>query len=52
MGEEAIVMAKHTQTDGTVVNKPKVLDGCIGCGVCVMVCPTEVASIVVIPHKA
>ena len=52
MGKEAIVMAKHTMADGHIVNKPKVLDGCIGCGVCVMVCPTTEASIVVIPDKA
>ncbi|VAW29015.1 hypothetical protein MNBD_BACTEROID07-2042, partial [hydrothermal vent metagenome] len=48
----AIVMAKHTMADGHIVNKPEVLDGCIGCGVCVMVCPTAEASIVVIPHKS
>jgi len=52
MGEEAIVMAKHSLADGTVVNKPRVLDGCVGCGVCVMVCPTEEPSIVVKPLTA
>jgi ferredoxin-type protein NapG len=30
---------------------PKVLDGCTGCGVCEMVCPTATASIVIIPKN-
>jgi len=27
--------------------KPEILDGCVGCGVCEMVCPTSEPAIVV-----
>jgi NAD-dependent dihydropyrimidine dehydrogenase PreA subunit len=37
--------------DGKLAFKPNVLDGCTGCGVCVMVCPTEKPSIIVEPLK-
>ncbi len=52
MGEEAIILDKQNRADGSVAYSPKVLDGCVGCGVCVMVCPTEEPSIVVEPVKA
>ena len=32
--------------------RPRVLDGCTGCGVCVMVCPTKKPSIIVEPIKS
>ena len=32
--------------------RPRVLEGCTGCGVCVMVCPTSKPSIVVEPIKS
>ncbi len=44
IGEKAIVMDNNAGAF-----KPKVLDGCTGCGVCVMVCPTENPSIIVEP---
>ncbi|NOX46345.1 MAG: 4Fe-4S dicluster domain-containing protein [Chlorobi bacterium] len=44
IGETAIIM---DDTGG--IFKPKVLEGCTGCGVCVMVCPTENPSIIVEP---
>ncbi len=50
IGEIAIIMDK-TESEGKVTFKPKVLDGCTGCGVCVMVCPTEPTSITIEPKK-
>ncbi len=47
IGEEAIKLEKNVNADGTVSYKPKVLEGCTGCGVCEMICPTEPASIVI-----
>jgi ferredoxin-type protein NapG len=47
IGEKAIVMNSN---GGTFT--PKVLEGCTGCGVCVMVCPTETPSIIVEPLKS
>lgn len=46
IGEKAIVQTKNRRGNKLI---PRVLDGCTGCGVCQMVCPTEKASIVVEP---
>ncbi|GAB1403410.1 MAG: 4Fe-4S dicluster domain-containing protein [Lentimicrobiaceae bacterium] len=46
IGEKAIY--QKLSRSGKLV--PHVLDGCTGCGVCQMVCPTENASIVVEPY--
>lgn len=43
----AIELQPDDQGDGVRRMKPVVLDGCVGCGACEMVCPTEPASIVV-----
>ena len=32
-------------------SKPEILDGCVGCGVCEMVCPTQQAAIVIDYNK-
>ena len=45
LGDEAIVLDKIE--DGKFI--PKVKDGCVGCGVCQMVCPTNPVAIVVKP---
>jgi ferredoxin-type protein NapG len=47
IGEKAIILEKNNSSV-----KPKVLEGCTGCGVCVMVCPTQRPSIVVEPVKS
>ena len=52
IGEKAIIMEEIQDAHGKKVKRPKVLDGCTGCGVCVMVCPTEKPSIIVEPVKA
>ena len=51
IGEEAIIMEKNTNADGSVSYTPKVLKGCTGCGVCEMICPNEPPSIVIEPGK-
>jgi len=47
LGEEAIVLKEVG--DGKYL--PEVKDGCVGCGVCQMLCPTDPKAIVVEPHK-
>ncbi len=45
LGDEAIVL----EETGGGKFVPKILDGCVGCGVCQMVCPTDPVAIVVEP---
>ena len=51
IGETAIIL-EETENNGGKLYRPKVLDGCTGCGVCVMVCPTEPTSIFIEPKKS
>jgi len=48
IGETAIIMSNDNNT-GKII--PHVLAGCTGCGVCVMVCPTQKESIIIEPIK-
>ena len=45
--KHAIKMEEIKSEDGVKRMKPVVLDGCVGCGVCEMICPVESAAIVV-----
>ncbi len=47
IGDTAIIMEEHLNTDGSKAFNPKILDGCTGCGVCVMVCPSEPDTIII-----
>jgi ferredoxin-type protein NapG len=47
IGESAIRLEPLVREDGARVFTPRVLDGCVGCGVCEMICPPEPAAIVV-----
>jgi len=40
-------MNKTRISDQIEISNPKVLDGCTGCGVCVMICPSEPGTIVI-----
>jgi ferredoxin-type protein NapG len=45
--QHAIKLEAIASEDGTVRKRPVILDGCVGCGVCEMICPPEPAVIVV-----
>jgi ferredoxin-type protein NapG len=47
IGEAAIRLEPFRREDGARAFTPRVLDGCVGCGVCEMICPPEPAAIVV-----
>ena len=47
IGDIAIILEENVTSDGQKIVKPKVLDGCTGCGVCTMICPTAPSSIVI-----
>lgn len=52
IGDKAIVLEEKPGSAGRKSYRPKVLDGCTGCGVCTMVCPTKQSSIVIEPVNA
>jgi len=43
----AIALEPVESADGTKRMQPVVMDGCVGCGVCEMICPVDAAAIVV-----
>ncbi len=45
--KHAIELQEIPGSDGKVRMKPVILDGCVGCGVCEMICPAEPASLVI-----
>lgn len=49
--KHAIEMQEIKTTNGVKKMVPVVLDGCVGCGVCEMICPVEEPAIVVDIHK-
>jgi len=49
--EHAIELQPVSSDPGDKRMKPVVLDGCVGCGVCEMVCPTKTAAITINYNK-
>ncbi len=47
IGDTAIIMEESIDKDGNTQFKPRILDGCTGCGVCVMVCPSTQDTIII-----
>ena len=45
--KHAIKLEPIEGSDGVTRMKPVILDGCVGCGVCEMICPVESAAIVI-----
>lgn len=45
--KDAIRMEESIAADGSKQYRPQVLEQCVGCGVCEMICPVEPAAIVV-----
>ncbi len=50
--ERAITLVPIETDDGVMRMRPKVLDGCVGCGVCEMVCPTPTPAIEIEVNKS
>ncbi len=48
--KHAIELRPLDDSDGKA-RKPVILDGCVGCGVCEMVCPTQPAAITIDYHR-
>lgn len=47
IGTSALVLIAQTTADGESYRIPEVRDGCVGCGVCEMICPPDPPAIVV-----
>jgi len=50
--KDAITMQETVGADGVKRYRPTVLEQCVGCGVCEMICPVEPTAIVVDERKA
>nr|MBC8426646.1 hypothetical protein [bacterium] len=44
--EPAIRLVETGEVDGRMTYTPEILAGCVGCGVCEMICPAEPGVIV------
>jgi ferredoxin-type protein NapG len=51
IGESAIRLEKLADADAPGAMTPVVRDGCVGCGVCEMICPEEPTCIIVEPFE-
>jgi len=51
IGDTALTLEPVRDEDGVVRMTPTVHEGCVGCGVCEMICPEEPACIVVDPRE-
>lgn len=49
--KHAIALESVEMPDGTQQVRPMILEGCVGCGVCEMICPPEPPAIVIDIHK-
>ncbi|MCW8853143.1 MAG: 4Fe-4S binding protein [Gammaproteobacteria bacterium] len=45
--KRAIELVSINSETGAVAMKPEVLEGCVGCGVCEMICPTDPPAIII-----
>lgn len=45
IGDSAIALVPLEGSDGRLVSTPEVRDGCVGCGVCEMICPPDPPAI-------
>jgi ferredoxin-type protein NapG len=52
IGDKALALEPFTAADGRRGMTPVVREGCVGCGVCEMICPEEPTCIVVDPRGA
>jgi ferredoxin-type protein NapG len=50
IGDSAIALVPFESADGRVTHTPEVRDGCVGCGVCEMICPPDPAAIEIEPR--